>query len=147
MHIEQQIKIDTTPEKIFSIYKDVKGWSRWDIGLDYSSIDGEFKKGAKGEIKPKKAPNPIEFIIEEVEENKHFTTFSDSILCSFKYDFTLESREDNQTVAKHQIWIEVKKPYRYIFPIAFIFANKFIGKSMENDLPKALKNLKLLAER
>ena len=73
MQIEERLRIKATPEQIFHFYENVSEWSSWDPDVQSSSIDGEFKAGAKGRLKPTKGPEAkIEFT--EVTKNKSFTT-------------------------------------------------------------------------
>ena len=72
MKFEDSITIDTTPEQVFLIYKDVANWPTWDPETVSASIDGDFVVGSTGKIKPGKEPETkITWV--EVTPNKSFT--------------------------------------------------------------------------
>jgi hypothetical protein len=52
MKFTEKILIKSSPEKIFPLYEDVNNWSSWDPEIKESSLDGEFKVGTTGFLKP-----------------------------------------------------------------------------------------------
>jgi hypothetical protein len=64
-----------TPDKIWSLYEDVKKWFLWEDHLESIELNGEFKKGSAGKMTLFGQP-PMEFILTSVEINKNFTVKS-----------------------------------------------------------------------
>jgi len=84
MQIKERIVIKAAPEQIYPLYENVLEWSSWDPDVQSSKIDGEFKVGAKGKLKPQNGPEAkIEFT--EVTKNKSFTTISKLPLCTMSF--------------------------------------------------------------
>lgn len=85
MIFEERISIQASPEKIFSLYKDVPKWSTWDPEIKESSLKGDFKLGGKGILKPRSGPKNS-FIVTEVSENKSFTVKVKLPLCDIDFE-------------------------------------------------------------
>ena len=84
MQIEEKIEVKATPAQVFHLYEKVSDWSSWDPAVQSSTIDGAFKAGAQGRLKPAKGPAAkIEFT--EVTKNKSFTTISKLPLCTASF--------------------------------------------------------------
>ena len=101
MKFEDSIRINSTPENVFTIYKDVANWPVWDPETVSASIDGDFAVGTTGKIKPGKEPETkITWV--EVTPNKSFTVECKLPLC--KMQFIHEMTEDNdQTLVVNRI--------------------------------------------
>jgi len=140
--VESKIEVNSTPEKIFEIYKDVDNWKEWDISLDFSSIDGEFKSGIRGKLKPKKSPvvANVEFV--EVIENRFFHVHNISILCIFDFYHTIE--EKNNLVEITHI-VEIKNRFKFLSLLSS-FVGRKIGEDIQNSMETVLNNIKKLAE-
>jgi carbon monoxide dehydrogenase subunit G len=135
MHIEEKIEIKAAPEQIFTFYENVLEWSSWDPDVQSSSIDGEFKSGVKGRLKPVKGPEAkIEFT--EVTKNKSFTTISKLPLCTMSFVHELISL-DGGTEVTHIIKIT-----GFLSPLF----SRLIGADLKNGLPRSLQGLKNAVE-
>jgi hypothetical protein len=135
MQIEESVTIKATPEQIFPYYEKVSGWSSWDPDVQSSSIDGEFKTGAKGRLKPTKGPAAkIEFT--EITKNKSFTTMSKLPLCTMRFVHELvpsgEGTEVTHTVT-----------FSGLFSPLF---SRLIGTGIKNGLPATMQGLKNAVE-
>jgi carbon monoxide dehydrogenase subunit G len=92
MKFEDSIRINTTPQQVFQIYKDVAKWPIWDPETVSASIDGDFVVGSTGKIKPDKEPETkITWV--EVTPDKSFTVECKLPLC--KMQFIHEMTEEN----------------------------------------------------
>lgn len=137
MNFKETIIIKGTPKKVFDRYKDVPSWAKWDEGVEYASIDGDFVTGAKGKLKAPKAPvSKLTWI--EVTENKSFTLLIDNLpLCKIYFEHTIEE------VVKGELKITHSVSFKGL--LSFIFG-KMIGNGIKKGLPDVLQNLKKLAE-
>lgn len=66
----------TSAGTIYSFYIDVTNWKTWDSEVEYSSLEGNFKDGATGILKPKSNPE-LKFQLQNVKENIGFDQIMD----------------------------------------------------------------------
>ena len=136
MIIEESIKVNSTPEHIFSFYKDVSNWNVWDKEVKASSLTGAFKNGSSGSITPSNGPKS-KIWLSEVEENKTFTVKSKLPFCVMYFEHYL-TPVDNAVLITHRV--------KFQGPLRFIFSY-LIGKPIKKGLPVTLKGLKYSAEK
>ena len=54
--IKHTVETTASPKAIWDIWQDVANWKSWDHGIEFSTIDGPFKEGTTGTLKPKGGP-------------------------------------------------------------------------------------------
>jgi len=135
MKFEETLHIESSAEKIFSLYKDVNNWSTWDPKTKECFIDGEFKVGTMGILKPKNGPKG-KFTITEVTENKSFTVKYKLPFCDlyFKNELTPQSPG---TEVLHKIVFE-----GLLAPLW----GRIIGNKLKKEQSQTMKALKKVAE-
>ena len=136
MIIEETIKISSTPEHIFLLYKDVSNWNTWDKEVKESHLNGKFIEGTTGNLSPAKGPKS-KILLSKVEENKSFTVESKLPLCLMYFEHIL-TPIDYGVLVTHRVKFEG--------PLSFIFGY-LIGRQIKQGLPITLKGLKYLAEK
>ena len=69
-----QHTLETTalPGNIWSLWADVPGYKAWDEGIEWATLNGEFKVGANGELKPREG-RLASFTITELVEGRSFS--------------------------------------------------------------------------
>ena len=130
------IKINASPEKIFGIYSDVSNWKSWDSEVVSSSLDGPFKDGTFGSLKPKSGPKS-KILIETVIPNISFCALSKLPLCVMRFGHDLEKAGDYTSVT-HSL--------NFSGPLSFLF-KRLIGNQISKTIPHSLIGLKQKAER
>ena len=130
------IKIHASPEKIFAIYSDVENWKSWDSEVISSSLDGSFKAGSIGSLKPKSGPKS-KILIETVIPNISFCVSSKLPLCLMRFGHDLEKKGD-YTLVTHSI--------HFSGPLSFLF-KRLIGNQISKTLAHSLNGLKQKAEK
>ncbi|HFU75064.1 MAG TPA: polyketide cyclase [Bacteroidetes bacterium] len=135
MEFSHSVQIKATPQTIFNIYADVNNWSIWDKDVELSSIEGEFKTGAIGELKPKGAPKSKIFFTEVIKD-KSFTTLGKLPLCKMYFEHTINIKDENTTTVTHTI-----KFFGFLSPIF----GRLIGNGIKKNLPDVLEGLKIQA--
>ena len=50
------VKTKAKKEAIWKLWTDVENWKEWDKSVKWSNINGDFKIGTKGKLKPKEGP-------------------------------------------------------------------------------------------
>lgn len=131
MHIEQTITIKAMPEQIFPFYEDVSNWSSWEPDVQSSSIEGAFKVGAQGRLKPAKGPD-AKIVLTEVTNNQSFTTISKLPLCTMRFVHELVPSSDG-TVVSHRVI------FSGLFAPLF---GRLIGAGIKKGLPTTLQGLR-----
>jgi hypothetical protein len=132
---EDSIRINTTPQRVFEIYKNVAQWPTWDPETISASIDGEFIVGATGKIKPEKEPETkITWI--EVTRDKSFTVECKLPLCKMQFIHEM-SAMNSQTLVVNKI--ELTGLLSSIFGL-------LIGSRLKRGVHQSLRGLKGHAE-
>lgn len=134
--IEESIEITSTPQHIFSIYKNVSNWHVWDKEVKESRLKGAFIKGSIGSLTPSKGPKS-KILLSEVEKDKSFTVESKLPFCVMHFEHNLMSKGDIVLVT-HRV--------RFKGLLSVLFRH-IIGKQIKNGFPTTLKGLKILAEK
>ena len=135
MQFKKEIIINAPAREVFKQYENVAMWKSWDAEVKESSLEGKFKVGSKGILKPAKGPK-ANFELTEVTPDKSFTSQTKLPLC--KFDF------------KHQIE-DFGEATKVIHTVVFsgltsaIFG-RLIGSQIKKTLPDTLKGLKASCE-
>ena len=137
MSITYDISAPTTAskERIWSIWQDVPLWKDWDSQVEWASLNGTFKTGQTGLIKPKGAPKST-FTINRCTPFKQFSDTSPLPFARLTFDHVLEPHE-NGLMVHHRISISG--------PLSFLF-NIILGKQLKKGLETGLPRLITLAE-
>ena len=133
--VEKQVVISATPETIFRIYQDVENWKRWDPDTKGSTLSNGLALGSKGTLTPAKG-NTVPMEVTAVQENRHFTVTSKTLLFRLDFDHELEPT-DGGTRVVHRVRIAgLLKPV----------LTRMLGPQIERGLPATLQRLKARAE-
>lgn len=133
---QHQIKVKSTKEKVWEIWSDVENWNSWDSDLLWSKMDDVFKVGSIGYLKPKSGPK-TKFKITECSKNKSFTARNFLPLTKMEFIHKIKTVEGGIELT-HKIVISGF--------LSFLFA-RVVGKNLAKGLPKAMGELKKLAEK
>lgn len=133
--IEHSLTTIASNKAIWDLWKDVKNWREWDHEIEWGQLDGEFKAGTTGKLKPKGGP-VVPFVLKEVIPLKRFVDVSKLPLARFIFNHSLKKVGQITTVT-HKI--------EMVGPLAFFFAF-IIGRKMKKELPLAMQSLIKKAE-
>lgn len=134
--IKHTLTTKATPKQIWSIWEDVPNWNSWDHGIEYSTINGPFKAGTTGTLKPKGGPL-VHTTLTRVEPLKHFIDESRLPLTKIIVSHFL-TVSNGLTHVTHQIEMNG--------PLAFLFAF-LIGRKMKKNLPQEMAAMVNKAEK
>lgn len=133
--IKHTVETKASPEAIWEIWQDVASWNTWDHGIEFSTINGSFKEGTTGTLKPKGGPL-VRTKLTVVEPKK---LFIDEAKLPFAriivLHFLIES--NGKTYVTHQI--EMTGPLAFFFSIV-------IGRKMRKNLPQEMASMIKKAE-
>lgn len=128
--IKHTVETTAAVAAVWEIWQDVAHWHTWDQGIEYSTLEGPFKAGATGTLKPKGGPL-VQTVLKFVEPKKLFVVESKLPFARIIVSHFL-SRINGTTHVTHQI--------EMIGPLAFFFA-LVIGRKMKKNLPHEMEAL------
>jgi hypothetical protein len=126
-------------EKIWSLWADVQNWNKWNTGIEYSNLNGNFENGTYGSFKTSNGVKTI-FLFFELRnciKNKSFIAKIKLLFCIIDFGYEL-IEENNKLKIKHYIKI--------YGPLTFYY-KKTIGYSSTKYLQSSVKRLMNLAEK
>lgn len=133
--IKHTVETTASPKAIWSIWEDVINWKTWDHGIEFSTIDGPFKTGTTGVLKPKGGPL-VHTVLTHVQPTKMFVDESKLFLARIIVSHFL-SESNGKTRVTHQI--EIKG----LFAFAFAY---LLGRTMRKNLPQEMMAMVKKAE-
>ena len=125
--IKHTVETTATPEAIWEIWQDVPHWNTWDHGIEFSTIEGPFKAGTKGTLKPKGGPL-LQTMLTAVEPKKSFVDESKLTLARIIVSHFL-TESNGKTQVTHQV--EMTGPLAFFYAIV-------IGRNMKKNLPQEM---------
>src|SRR5689334_19261273 len=69
------ITTDVTPRAFFARWADMATWPQWNTDTEWVRLDGPFRTGATGRLKPKGGP-ATRFVVTSLVEGREFTDVS-----------------------------------------------------------------------
>lgn len=135
MVIEESIYINASAEILFSIYKEVSHWNRWDPDTKEAFLNGPFVVGSIGRLVPTKGRG-VPMKLTSVVSNRSFTVESNIPLFNMKFEHELIAKGEG-----------VRAIHRVSFsgPLSFIL-RRLIGSQVRKGLPTTMRSLKAYAE-
>lgn len=136
MLIIKHTVVTTAPAvAIWQVWQDVANWNTWDYGIEFSSINGPFKEGTSGTLKPKGGPL-VHTKLTHVEPMKAFVDESKLPFARIIVSHFLKEKEGK---------IEVTHKIEMKGLLAFLFAY-LIGRTMKKNLPEEMEAMVKKAE-
>lgn len=133
--IKHTIETKAPASRVWGLWEDVENWNTWDHGIEFSHIDGPFKTGTLGTLKPKGGPL-VHTKLTHVDHMKSFVDESKLPGARIIMSHAL-TESAGKLLVTHQI--EMKGP------LAFLFAY-LIGRTMKKNLPVEMRALVKKAE-
>ena len=132
-HEEFSLEIDTTKEKVWSLWADVKNWNKWNIAVEYSNLNGIFKNGTHGSIKTSDGSEAL-FLYFELKNCVKNKSFIERVklplgVIDFGYELTDEGQK-----------LRIKHNIKIYGPLAFYYMKK-IGYYAAKCLQPSVKKL------
>ncbi|MCL4531166.1 MAG: SRPBCC family protein [Chloroflexi bacterium] len=127
---EHTIVTNVSKESIWKVWADVENWPKWDKGIEWCRMDGEFKAGTAYTLKPMGGPEAKAMIM-DCQPLKRFADITKPPLAKMEFIHELAEKADGLHVT-HRVIISG--------PLSFLFA-QVIGKDTARDLPETMGNL------
>ncbi len=126
-----------TRERIWDLWADAPYRTRWDEDLEYARLDGPFRSGLTGEVKPKGQP-ARKFLITRCEPMEGYTD---------RFLLPLGGKMDwRHTISETEGGLQVTFEIEVSGPPALILA-PIMKNVLRQDLPPAVDKLVYLAEK
>jgi hypothetical protein len=116
---------DKSASDIYKLYSDVANWKSWDKSVEFSELEGEFIKGATGQMKPVGGPKS-KILISGAIPNEYAASTCNLIFCHILFEQSIKDLGEKR---------EVTHSVSLIGPLAGLF--KLI---LEKDLTKDLES-------
>lgn len=130
MVIEENIEVRVLPLAVMNCYRDVAGWPEWDPDTREAWIEGPFRSGARGRLKPAKGfAVPMRFV--SVGE-QHFTVECTAPFCTMRFEHELTPAAGGTRIT-HRVSFEG--------PLARLFGH-IVGSRVKAGLPVTMRSLK-----
>lgn len=132
---EHRVKTTAERDALWSTWTEVSEWPSWDTELESASLDGEFRQGARGSLKPKDGPESS-FEVTSVDEGRAYTYEVNLPLASLELERTSEP-------ANNGIWVTHRVSFNGF--LGWFFA-LFLQSHYEEVLPDVMEKLVQRAE-
>ena len=123
-------------ETVYAMYADIPNWKRWDVHLEATTLEGEFKAGSVGTLHPIGAPAPLKFKLLAVIPNLGFTDCTELNGAEVIFIHTLEIISQGTRIT-HRCELVGENWQAYV---------DTLGAGIAQRLPSTVQNLARLAE-
>lgn len=131
-----QITSTAPPDAFFERWADMATWPEWNTDTEWVRLDGPFRAGAKGELKPKGAPK-VPFRVTALVPGKEFTDVSS--LLGARLTFRHEVSTTPEGATRVDVTVTLRGPLARIWNLA-------LGKNIAAALQPDLDRLRARAE-
>ena len=123
------------PQRVWELWTDIPGWSRWHPGIAAASLDGPFATGATGQSRaPGGPPSPLR--IAEIDAPRAFVSETTLRMARLRFDHEIEPDGAGGTRLTHRV--HMTGPATPVF-------KRVLGPRFAKRLPAALEGLAALA--
>ncbi len=135
-NIRAESKAKASPQDVWDIWTDVPSWPKWDHELEYSQLNGPFKVGTKGKLKPKGWP-ASEFCLISVDEGKSHSDKTRMPLTDVIFNHTVTPCGNSEVSIVHHVEVS-----GLLAPLLYLT----MRMALKKGLPTAVKTLAKMAE-
>ena len=132
-----RLTTDLPAEAFFDRWADVATWPEWNTDTEWVRLDGPFRTGATGVLKPKGGPR-TRFVVASLEPGREFTDVSQLAGAKLTFQHLISPEPDGRITVAVQVTIEG--------PLTF-FWNAVVGKGIARSLAGDLRRLEAVARR
>ena len=137
LEFEHSIVTNAKKEIIWDLYSRVESWPLWDHGIERISLDGAFREGTKGKIKPE-GQGLLSYRITLADSEKGFSeeTVIDDLGATIEFVHTFSDLPDGKTRLKNHITVLCPDKEG---------TEKEIGEGISSGVPKTMENIAMMA--
>src|SRR3954464_2092889 len=115
-----QITSNVRPQAFFDRWADMATWPQWNTDTEWVRLDGPFRTGATGVLKPKGGP-ATRFVITSLIPGEEFTDVSLLVGARLTFQHRVAVRPDGRTAISVRVTIDG--------PLAFLW-NALLGRGI-----------------
>jgi hypothetical protein len=130
-----KITTDVLPQAFFERWADMATWPQWNTDTEWVRLDGPFRAGATGQLKPKGGPT-TRFVITSLVPGREFTDVSLLLGARLTFQHLVDVDSSSRTTVSVQVTVAG--------PLAF-FWNAVLGKDIAKGLSDDLARLETAA--
>ncbi len=119
---------EVSKEQMWRLFADVNNWHKWDNGIEFAKLEGNFEKGNFFTLRPKGGPNVKVELLETVENHR----FLDVTKFPFAKMYDLHTFEDTIDGLKVTNTITVKGLLGFLWV-------KIVAQKIVDALPKDMQ--------
>ena len=134
--VTAEVKTKADPRDVWDLWVDVPSWPKWDHELEWCSLDGPFKVGSTGKLKPK-GWMASKFSLISIEEGKSHSDRTEMPFTKVIFSHSLMPSDDGQVIIVHHVEVA-----GLLAPLLWLTMRRAIKKG----LPQAVNKLAQLAE-
>lgn len=132
-----QITTDVAPEAFFARWADMATWPEWNTDTEWVRLDGPFRTGATGVLKPKGGPK-TKFVVTALDLGREFTDVSLLTGAKLTFRHLVGQAADGRTTVAVTVTLGG--------PLAF-FWNAILGKGIATGIAADLARLEQAARQ
>jgi hypothetical protein len=130
-----RITTDVPVQAFFERWADMATWPEWNTDTEWVRLDGPFRSGATGVLKPKGGPK-TRFVVTSLVPGREFTDVSLLIGARLTFQHLVTEESDGRTTVSVRVTIAG--------PMAFLW-NVVLGKGIAGSLSDDLARLEAAA--
>lgn len=123
---------EATKEQMWKLFADVNNWHKWDTGIDYAKMEGNFQKGNHFELKPKGGPK-VKIELVETVENRKFVDCTKFPLAKMYGEHTFDETPNGLKITTT---MKVEGLFRFLW-VKLVAKN--IADGLEKEMPAQIK--------
>ena len=124
------------PAAFFDRWADMATWPEWNLDTEGVRLDGPFRQGATGTLKPKGGPN-VRFVVESLVQDKEFVDVSR--LMGARLVFSHQVTETPGGGCTVRVQVSMSGPLAWLW-------NRVLGKGLRTSVQPDLERLAKVAE-
>ncbi|HEX8391012.1 MAG TPA: SRPBCC family protein [Longimicrobium sp.] len=125
-----------TPREVWRLWSDPSTWNAWDPGVQRCTVQGPFRAGTRGTLRPAGGP-AVAFVITGAVPERAFTTVARLPLTALEFEHTLEPLAAGGVRIRHQVRMR-----GVLTPLL----SRLLGATLAAGLPHAVHALARMAE-
>jgi hypothetical protein len=122
-------------ETIWKLWTNVPQWPEWDHDIEWAQLDGEFKLGQTGTLKPKNG-GPVKFKTVECTPFKSFSDESKLFLATLRFDHHMEEVAGGLKIS---VQVSVSGPLAFFY---FLVLKKEFSKGFQEQIVSLIEMAK-----
>jgi len=113
-----------TKEQLWKLFANVNDWHKWDSGIEYARMEGQFQKGNSFLLKPKNGPR-VRIQLHEVIENRKFVDLTKFPLAKMYGEHTFDETPEG---------LKITTTMKVQGPLGFLW-RKIVAEDIVKGLP------------